>query len=199
MTLHFHINIAARMLYYSVCTYPRTSYILKYRKILPDSSERGWAEERLNRTDSTVSTRLVQSTLTGTTAEVKCRWGKICNNIRGLCIHQGRMACGSTAKQRQRSDFMSGETLEDPIQVTTHSTGNLLLAADEPCTNSHEPDMESQADVVFDKDDPLLELLRTQEELTVPCETTCEAYERKMAKYTELQEQCGRRGWSTWL
>ena len=100
------------------------------------------------------------------------------------------MACGSTAKQRQRSDFMPGETLEDPIQVTTHSTG----------TNSHEPDMESQVDDVFDKDDPLLELLRTQEELTVPCETTCdEAYERRMAKYTELQEQCGRRGWSTWL
>ena len=113
------------MLYCSVCTYPRTSYILKYRKILPESSERGWAEERLNRTDSTVSTRLVQSNLTGTTAEVKCRWGKICNNIRGLCIHQGRMACGSTTKQRQRSDFMPGETLEDPIQVTTHSTGNL--------------------------------------------------------------------------
>jgi len=60
--------------------------------------------------------------------------------------------------------------------------------------------MESQADDVFDKDDPLLELLRTQEELTVPCETTCdEAYERRMAKYTELHEQCGRRRWSTWL
>jgi len=37
-------------------------------------------------------------------------------------------------------------------------------------------------------------------ELTVPCETICEeAYERKMAKYTELQERCRNRGWSTWL
>ena len=37
-------------------------------------------------------------------------------------------------------------------------------------------------------------------ELTVPWETRCvEAYERKMAKYTELQEQCRSRCWSTWL
>ena len=37
-------------------------------------------------------------------------------------------------------------------------------------------------------------------ELTVPWETRCdEAYERKMAKCTELQEQCRRRGWSTCL
>ena len=37
-------------------------------------------------------------------------------------------------------------------------------------------------------------------ELTVPWETICEeACERKMAKYTELQEQCRSRGWSTWL
>ena len=37
-------------------------------------------------------------------------------------------------------------------------------------------------------------------ELIVPWETRCdEAYERKMAKYTELQEQCGGRGWSTCL
>ena len=37
-------------------------------------------------------------------------------------------------------------------------------------------------------------------ELTVPCETRCEeAYERKMAKYTKLQEYCKSRGWCTWL
>ena len=37
-------------------------------------------------------------------------------------------------------------------------------------------------------------------ELTVPWETRCEeAYERKMAKYTELQEQCRSSGWSSWL
>ncbi|XP_053380041.1 uncharacterized protein LOC128548701 [Mercenaria mercenaria] len=37
-------------------------------------------------------------------------------------------------------------------------------------------------------------------ELTVPWETRCdEVYERKRAKYTELQEQCKERGWKTWL
>ena len=37
-------------------------------------------------------------------------------------------------------------------------------------------------------------------ELTVPWETRCEEpLERKMGKYTELQEQCRSRGWSTWL
>ena len=36
--------------------------------------------------------------------------------------------------------------------------------------------------------------------LTVSWEARCEeAYKRKMAKYTELQEQCRSRGWSTWL
>ena len=34
-------------------------------------------------------------------------------------------------------------------------------------------------------------------ELTVPWETRCD--KDNMAKYTELQEQCRRRGWSTWL
>ena len=64
------------------------------------------AEERLNRTDSTVSTRLVW---TRRTAYVKCRCGKICKYLRGLRIHQGRMACGSTY-------FISVETLEDPSE-----------------------------------------------------------------------------------
>ena len=37
-------------------------------------------------------------------------------------------------------------------------------------------------------------------QLTVPGETRCEeAYKRKFAKYTELQEQCRSCGWSTWL
>ena len=74
------------------------------------------------------------------------------------------MACGSTAKQRQHSNVMSGETLEDPSQDTTHSTRD-LLATEEPCTNSHDPDMESQANEVFDTDGPFLELLRTQEDM----------------------------------
>ena len=37
-------------------------------------------------------------------------------------------------------------------------------------------------------------------ELTVRWDTRCEEpLERKMGKYTELQEQCRSRGWSTWL
>lgn len=37
-------------------------------------------------------------------------------------------------------------------------------------------------------------------ELTVPWETRCvQAYERKMAKYTELLELCRQQGWRTWL
>ena len=37
-------------------------------------------------------------------------------------------------------------------------------------------------------------------ELTVPWESRCdEAYERKRAKYAELQNQCIERGWRTWL
>ena len=56
------------------------------------------------------------------------------------------------------------------ILVRTHSTGN-LLAAEEPCTNSHYPDLEPQAGDVFEEDDPLLELLRTQDYMRPSTET----------------------------
>lgn len=37
-------------------------------------------------------------------------------------------------------------------------------------------------------------------ELTVPWESRCEeAFERKKAKYTYLQEQCREKGWRVWL
>ena len=37
-------------------------------------------------------------------------------------------------------------------------------------------------------------------ELTVPWESRCEeAYERKKAKYSDLQEQCKQKGWRVWL
>ncbi|XP_052268662.1 uncharacterized protein LOC127870041 [Dreissena polymorpha] len=130
----------------------------------PQSLPRGGEDERLDQTHSTTTTRLVQSTLTGTKAEVKCRCGKVCKNLRGLRIHQGRTACGSTARQRQRSDFTSGETLEDPSQDSTHSTGD-LYAAEKPRTNSADPDIVSQVSDIFEEDDPLLELLGTPEDL----------------------------------
>ena len=46
-----------------------------------------------------------------------------------------------------------------------------LLAAEEPCTNSHYPDLESQAGDVFEEDDPLLKLLRTQDYMRPSTET----------------------------
>ncbi|XP_045167230.2 uncharacterized protein LOC123530520 [Mercenaria mercenaria] len=50
--------------------------------------------------------------------------------------------------------------------------------------------------VIWSRKDKRLAMI----ELTVPWETRCEeSYERKRAKYTELQEQCKGRGWKTWL
>ncbi|KAH3861906.1 hypothetical protein DPMN_024860 [Dreissena polymorpha] len=48
-------------------------------------------DERLTRTDTQMTTRLVQRTLTGEVAVVKCgKCDKICKNLRGLRIHQAR-------------------------------------------------------------------------------------------------------------
>jgi len=54
---------------------------------------------------------------------------------------------------------MSGETVEDPSQEQTHSTGD-LLAADMLDTNTLRSGTDAQE--VFDDEDPLLALLRTQ-------------------------------------
>ncbi|XP_052271350.1 uncharacterized protein LOC127872054 [Dreissena polymorpha] len=67
--------------------------------------------------------------------------------------------CGQTARQQQRTDVMSGETVEDPSQEQTHSTGD-LLAADMLDTNTLRSGTDAQE--VFDDEDPLLALLRTQ-------------------------------------
>ncbi|KAH3839757.1 hypothetical protein DPMN_113194 [Dreissena polymorpha] len=67
--------------------------------------------------------------------------------------------CGQTALQQQRTDVMSGETVEDPSQEQTHSTGD-LLAADMLDTNTLRSGTDAQE--VFDDEDPLLALLRTQ-------------------------------------
>ena len=69
-----------------------------------------WAEERLNRT---VSTRLVQLTCLER-QKLSVGVERFARSLRACVSTKGEMACGSTAKQRQRSDFMSGETLEDP-------------------------------------------------------------------------------------
>ncbi|XP_052234917.1 uncharacterized protein LOC127847189 [Dreissena polymorpha] len=67
--------------------------------------------------------------------------------------------CGQTARQQQRTDVMSGETVEDPSQEQTHSTGD-LIAADMLDTNTLRSGTDAQE--VFDDEDPLLAFLRTQ-------------------------------------
>jgi len=102
-----------------------------------------------------MTTRLVQTTLTGTPAEVRCKCGKICKNLRGLRIHQARSACGQKASQKQRTSLILGETQEDTSQEATHRTRD--LSADEMPSDSTQISDESQID-------PLLELLQTQDD-----------------------------------
>ncbi|XP_052245600.1 uncharacterized protein LOC127854577 [Dreissena polymorpha] len=102
-----------------------------------------------------MTTRLVQTTLTGTPAEVRCKCGKICKNLRGLRIHQARSACGQKASQKQRTSLILGETQEDTSQEATHRTRD--LSADEMPSDSTQIPDESQID-------PLLELLQTQDD-----------------------------------
>lgn len=74
-----------------------------------------------------VSTGLVQRTLTGerTDETAMCHCGKICKNLRGLRVHQGRKKCGRTKQPLQRTDSASGETQENVSQVAHHSTDDL--------------------------------------------------------------------------
>ncbi|XP_052260999.1 uncharacterized protein LOC127865146 [Dreissena polymorpha] len=102
-----------------------------------------------------MTTRLVQTTLTGTPAEVRCKCGKICKNLRGLRIHQARSACGQKASQKQRTSLILGETQEDTSQEATHRTRD--LSADEMPSDSTQIPDESQID-------HLLELLQTQDD-----------------------------------
>ncbi|KAL7889467.1 hypothetical protein AOLI_G00017250 [Acnodon oligacanthus] len=70
----------------------------------PQRLQRGVGDERLNRTDTTVTTknepriqtRLPQTILTGEALEEKCHYGKTCKNKRGLKIHKA----GPTVEKR---------------------------------------------------------------------------------------------------
>ncbi|XP_052281306.1 uncharacterized protein LOC127878820 [Dreissena polymorpha] len=128
----------------------------------PQSLPRGRVEERLNRTDLTVTTQLVQTTLTGTPKVVRCRCGKVCKNLRGLRIHQARTVCGQRTEQQQRAGLIPGETQEDPSQVTTHSTGDLSAA--EQLTAQTRSATSTLPGEMKDEEDPLLELLREEEQ-----------------------------------
>jgi hypothetical protein len=102
----------------------------------PQSLPRGGGD-RLTQIDSTEETqarnrttrRLVQTTLLGETAEVRCMfmWQNLQKNIRGLKIHQSRSKCGRKGVQTQRTDDKSDETQKDPSQDSTHSTEDLSV------------------------------------------------------------------------
>lgn len=102
-------------------------------KQYPQSRPRGGEDERLSRTDITVTARtmdpqimrrLTQTTLTGEVTEVKCHCGKVCKNTKGLKIHQGRTKCGKKGSQMQRT-VVTGETQESSRQEEPHSPGDL--------------------------------------------------------------------------
>ncbi|KAH3872387.1 hypothetical protein DPMN_035603 [Dreissena polymorpha] len=92
-------------------------------------------DERLNRTDRPMTTRL-----------------KL-DNLSSLRIPQAKSACGQKANQKQRTRLILGETQEDTSQGATHRTRD--LSADEMPSDSTQISDESQID-------PLLELLQTQ-------------------------------------
>lgn len=69
--------------------------------------------------------------------------------------------CGRRTEQQQRTGTIPGETQEDPSQDTTHSTGDLSAA--EQSTAPTQSDS-SQPGVTDEDTDPLLELLKSQEE-----------------------------------
>lgn len=116
--------------------------------------------DRLDQTDNLETTWLVQPTLTGTKPEVKGRCGKVCKNLKGLRIHQARCVCQQSWKLEQRSDVTSGETEEESSQETNHSTRNLYTSTSSISGTQNLTDQEQ----VFSDDDPLLELLKTQED-----------------------------------
>ena len=99
----------------------------------PQSLPRGGEDERLDRTDTTVTARnelrtqrrLTQTTLTGEALEVKCHCGKTCKNKRELKIHQSWTKCGKEGSQVQRTGVAPGETQESSRQQVPHSTGDL--------------------------------------------------------------------------
>ncbi|XP_038159099.1 uncharacterized protein LOC119796966 [Cyprinodon tularosa] len=103
----------------------------------PQSLPRGGEDERLARTDTSVQTRtdtrltrrLTQTTLTRTAPEVRCQCGKICKNTRGLKIHQAKTKCGKEAILLQRRVETPRQTQENPSQEAPHSTGDLLATA----------------------------------------------------------------------
>ena len=72
-----------------------------------------------------ITTRLVQWTLTGTTAKTMCHCGKVCKNLQGLKIHQAKTRCGSGKRQKELT-VMTDKTEENHSQDEHHSVEDLL-------------------------------------------------------------------------
>ena len=82
-------------------------------------------DERLNLTCQTVTTWLVQRTLSGNIEEtIQCHCGRICKNLRGMKIHQAKSNCKNGAEQEERT-AAAGEMVEDHSQEQHHSTEDL--------------------------------------------------------------------------
>ncbi|XP_052217978.1 uncharacterized protein LOC127835582 [Dreissena polymorpha] len=97
------------------------------------------------------STRPAQPT-TNRDGSVTCNCGKVCKNQRGLRIHQGKSDCQRVRSQGQRIASLASETQEYSSLDSTHSTEELYV-------------QETSQDVFRnpeEDDDPLLELLQTQ-------------------------------------
>ena len=69
----------------------------------PEGLQRGREDDRPSEQDTVITTRLVQRTLTGTTAKTMCHCGKVCKNLQGLKIHQAKTRCGSGKRQEERT------------------------------------------------------------------------------------------------
>lgn len=74
------------------------------------------------RTQTTTVRKLKQLSLIEEGFGVRCYYGKVCKNTRGLKIHQRRSWCGTSATQEQ----LSGETKENFSQEAPHSAEDLF-------------------------------------------------------------------------
>jgi len=80
-------------------------------------------------------------TLTGQIASSVCKCGKVCNNARGLKIHQARSKCGQQLQHEQRKGHHLSVTQEDSSQDNHHSTEDI---------QAHDEGADSQDPNLFD-------------------------------------------------
>ena len=66
---------------------------------------------------------------------VRCNCGKLCKNLKGLKIHQGKMKCMKVVEQPHRTGSPD-KTQEEPSQESTHSARSLQETRTQPNTNT---------------------------------------------------------------